>query len=134
MSEAPAWVDKRALLLLHKESLAQFGGAGGLRNEGLLDSALDRPVNKYAYEGCKDLAVLAAAYGFGLARNHPFVDGNKRAAFLAVGVFLAMNGHRLKAKPVDAIEAILALASGSMDEAQFAEWIKRNLRVADEGQ
>ena len=130
MSEAPAWIDKRALLLLHKESLAQFGGAGGLRDEGLLDSALARPVNKFAYEGCKDLAVLAAAYGFGLARNHSFVDGNKRAAFLAVGVFLAMNGHRLTAKPVDAIDAILALAAGSLDEAHCADWIKTHLHAA----
>ena len=127
MSEAPAWIDKRALLLLHKESLAQFGGAGGLRDGGLLNSALASPVNKHTYEGCNDLAVLAAAYGFGLARNHPFVDGNKRAVFLAVGMFLAMNGHRVAAKPVDAIEAILALASGNMDEAQFADWIKTHL-------
>ena len=134
MIEAPAWIDKRALLLLHKESLAQFGGAGGLRDEGLLDSALARPFNKYAYEGCKDLAVLAAAYGFGLARNHPFVDGNKRAAFLSVGVFLALNGQRLTATPVDAIEAILGLASGNLDGPQFADWIKRNLRVAADGQ
>ena len=74
--------------MLHSESLAQFGGAVGLRDEGLLDSALSRPVNKHTYEGCSDAAVLAAAYGYGLARNHPFVDGNKRAAFLAVGVFL----------------------------------------------
>ena len=108
----------------------QFGGAGGLRDEGLLDSALARPVNKHTYEGCKELADLAAAYGFGLARNHPFIDGNKRAAFLAVGVFLAINGHRLAATPVDAIESILALAAGSIDEAQFAEWIKRNLHGA----
>jgi death on curing protein len=87
VSEAPAWIDKRALLLLHKESLAQFGGAGGLRDEGVLDSALARPVDKHSYEGCSDLAALAAAYGFGLARNHPFIDGNKRAAFLAVVCF-----------------------------------------------
>lgn len=130
MSRAPAWIDKRALLMLHAESLAQFGGAVGLRDEGLLDSALTRPQNKHAYEGCNDIAELAAAYGFGLARNHPFVDGNKRAAFLAVGVFLALNGHRLTATPVDAIEAVLALASGSMDEAQFAGWLKRNVRAA----
>jgi death-on-curing protein len=130
VTKAPAWIDKRALLLLHRESLAQFGGAGGLRDEGLLDSALARPVNKHTYEGCKELADLAAAYGFGLARNHPFIDGNKRAAFLAVGVFLAINGHRLAATPVDAIESILALAAGSIDEAQFAEWIKRNLHGA----
>jgi death-on-curing protein len=133
VSKAPAWIDKRALLLLHRESLAQFGGAGGLRDEGLLDSALARPVNKHSYEGRKDLADLAAAYGFGLARNHPIVDGNKRAAFLAVGVFLAINGHRLTATPVNAIESILALAAGSMDEAQFADWIKRNLRAAADG-
>ncbi len=76
---------------------------------------------------------LAAAYGFALARNHSFVDGNKRAAFLAVGVFLAMNGLRLTATPVDAIEAIPALASGNLDELQFADWIKRNLRVAADG-
>ncbi len=130
MSEAPAWIDKRALLLLHKESLAQFGGAGGLRDEGLLDSALARPVNKHSHEGCSDLAELAAAYGFGLARNHPFVDGNKRAAFLAAGVFLAMNGQRLTATPVDAIEAILALAAGSLEEAHFAEWIKTHPSAA----
>ncbi|MEP7314959.1 MAG: type II toxin-antitoxin system death-on-curing family toxin [Pseudomonadota bacterium] len=125
MSKAPAWLDKRALLLLHQESLAQFGGAVGLRDEGLLDSALARPVNKYSHDGCKDLAVLAAAYGYGLARNHPFVDGNKRAAFLAVGVFLAINGQRLTAKPIEAIEAILSLAAGSMEEARFADWVRR---------
>jgi len=95
-----------------------------LRDEGLLDSALARPINKHSCDGCKDLAVLAAAYGFGLARNHPFVDGNKRAAFLAVGVFLALNGHRRTAKPAEAIEAILLLAVGSMEEARFADWIK----------
>jgi death-on-curing protein len=127
VSEAPIWIDKRALLLLHRESLAQFGGAGGLRDEGLLDSALARPVNKHAYEGCSDVAVLAAAYGYGLARNHAFVDGNKRVAFLAVGVFLAINGHGLSATPVEAIEAILALAAGGMDEAQFADWIREHL-------
>ncbi|MCZ8132859.1 MAG: type II toxin-antitoxin system death-on-curing family toxin [Steroidobacteraceae bacterium] len=126
MSSAPAWIDKRALLLLHRESLAQFGGADGLRDEGLLDSALARPVNKHAYEGCTDLSALAAAYGFGLIRNHPFVDGNKRAAFLAVGVFLAINGRRLTATPVEAIEAILALAAGSLDEAGFAQWVRGN--------
>ncbi|MFO1502956.1 MAG: type II toxin-antitoxin system death-on-curing family toxin [Steroidobacteraceae bacterium] len=127
MSEAPVWIDKRALVMLHSESLAQFGGAVGLRDEGLLDSALSRPVNKHTYEGCSDAAVLAAAYGYGLARNHPFVDGNKRAAFLAVGVFLAMNGHRLTASPIDAIEAVLALAAGNLEEAQFADWIRKNI-------
>ena len=128
MSRAPIWIDKRALLLLHRESLAQFGGASGLRDEGLLDSALARPVNKHAYEGCTDFAVLAAAYGFALARSHAFVDGNKRVAFLAVGVFLAINAHGLSATPLEAIDAMLALASGDMDEAAFAEWIRDHLR------
>lgn len=129
MSGAPIWIDKRTLLLLHRESLAQFGGASGLRDEGLLDSALTRPVKQHAYEVCSDLAVLAAAYGFGLARNHAFVDGNKRVAFLAVGVFLAINGQGLVATPVEAIDAILALAAGSMDEARFAQWIREHLRA-----
>lgn len=133
MSEAPVWLDKRALLMLHSESLAQFGGAVGLRDEGLLDSALARPINKHTYEGCSDSALLAAAYGFGLARNHPFVDGNKRAAFLAVGVFLAMNGHRLYASPIAAIEAVLALAAGNLEEAQFAEWIRTNISPPSDG-
>jgi death-on-curing protein len=131
VSDAPRWVDRRALLLLHRESLAQFGGASGVRDEGLLDSALARPVNKHAYEGCTDLAALAAAYGFGLARNHPFVDGNKRVAFLSVGVFLAINGYRLSATPVEAIDAIMALAAGSMEEAQFAAWIREHLRAEE---
>lgn len=117
-------------MLLHTETLAQFGGVSGLRDESLLESALARPVNKHSFEGCKDLAVLAAAYGFGLARKHPFVDGNKRMAFLAVGVFLAINAHRLSTTPVDAIDAMLALAAGSMDEVQFGDWIKRHLVAA----
>jgi death-on-curing protein len=128
VSRAPIWIDKRALLLLHRESLAQFGGASGLRDEGLLDSALSRPVNKHAYEGCTDIAVLAAAYGFAPARNPAFVDGNKRVAFLAVGVFLAINAHGLSATPLEAIDAMLALASGDMDEAAFAKWIRDHLR------
>jgi death-on-curing protein len=94
----------------------------------LLDSALSRPVNKHAYEGCTDIAVLAAAYGFAPARNPAFVDGNKRVAFLAVGVFLAINAHGLSATPLEAIDAMLALASGDMDEAAFAKWIRDHLR------
>jgi death-on-curing protein len=129
VSDAPIWIDKRALLLLHRESLARFGGASGLRDDGLLDSALARPVNKHAYEGCSDVAVLAAGYGFALARNHAFVDCNERAAFLAVGVCLAVNGQGLSATPVEAIEAIVALAAGEMDEAQFARWIREHLRA-----
>jgi death-on-curing protein len=127
VSEAPAWIDKRALLLTHQESLAQFGGAVGLRDEGLLDSALARPINKYTSDGCNDLAVLAAAYGFELVRNRPFVDGNKRVAFLAVGVFLAINGQRLTANPIDAMGAVMSLSDESNEEERFSEWVRRNL-------
>ena len=91
MTEPPLWIERRALLLLHDESLALFGGAPGLRDEGLLDSALARPVNRFHDEQEGNLATLAAVYGYGLAKNHPFIDGNERAAFLAVGLFLAAN-------------------------------------------
>ena len=119
------WVDRRALLLLHADSLAEHGGAAGLRDEGLLDSALARPLNLAAY-GEPDFAALAASYGVGLAKNHAFVDGNKRAAFLAVGLFLALNGQRLVASQVEATTTMLALAEGSLDEAGFADWIRRH--------
>ena len=117
------WIDKRALLMLHDESLAEHGGAGGLRDEGLLDSALARPLNLAAY-GEPDAADLAAAYGYGLAKNHPFVDGNKRAAFLAAGLFLAMNGLRLRASQAEATVAVFTLAAGELDEAGFAAWLR----------
>lgn len=126
MTTEPRWLNKRALLLLHVESLATFGGASGLRDEGLLDSALARPVNRHAYQPETTLAELAAGYAFGLAKNHPFVDGNKRAAFLAIGLFLAINGRRLIAGPVDAIQTIFALAAGELDEPALAAWTQRN--------
>ena len=119
------WVDKRLLLILHDESLALHGGTTGMRDEGLLDSALNRAPNIAMY-GESDYADLAAAYGVGIAKNHPFVDGNKRAAFLSVGLFLALNGMRLKASQVNATLIILAVASGGMDEASFAAWLRNN--------
>jgi death-on-curing protein len=121
------WVDKRALLLLHGESLAEHGGLPGLRNEGLLDSALARPHNLAAYGSMPDMAELAAAYGVGVAKNHPFVDGNKRAAFLAVGLFLAINGYRLAATQLEATQAMFALAAGELDEASFAVWLRAHM-------
>jgi len=124
----PRWIDRRAQLLLHEESLAMFGGVRGRRDEGLLDSALARPVNKFLYEKVTGLADLAAAYGFGIAKNHAFVDGNKRAAYLAMGLFVAINGKRLRPDQVDAIQTILALAAGNIDETGLARWIGANLR------
>jgi death-on-curing protein len=122
----PRWINKKALLLLHEESLAEFGGARGLRDEGLLESALARPRNTYAYNDAATLAELAAAYCYGIAKNHAFVDGNKRAAFLGVGLFLAINGYRLSAPQVDAIETMLGVAAGTVSEPELALWIAHN--------
>ena len=122
---APRWIDKRALLYLHGESLAEHGGAEGLRDEGLLESALARPLNLLAY-GSPDAADLAAAYATGIAQNHPFVDGNKRAALLATGLFLALNGMRLQATQVDATRMTLGLAAGEIEEPAFAAWLRRH--------
>lgn len=122
----PRWIDPRALLLLHSASLAEHGGLEGIRDEGLLESALDRPRNKFSYEPESNIFDLAAAYGFGLAKNHPFHDGNKRVAFLAVGLFLAINGHRLLAEQTDAIQTMLSLAAGQLTENTFAEWVREH--------
>ncbi len=121
------WIDRRALELLHDESLAMHGGASGLRDEGLLESALARPLNLAAY-GSPDVWELAASYGVGLAKNHAFVDGNKRAAFLAVGLFLALNGYRLTAPQADATLTMLAVAAGQMDEVTFGRWLRLHSR------
>ncbi|MCU0246611.1 MAG: type II toxin-antitoxin system death-on-curing family toxin [Bryobacter sp.] len=121
------WLGKEAVLLLHQMSLAQFGGSAGLRDEGLLESALARPQNIQAYEPDSDLARLAAAYALGIAKNHPFVDGNKRAAFAALGVFLRKNGHDLTATQADATLTILRLAAGECSEDELAAWIRAHL-------
>jgi len=124
MSE-PQWLDVTIVLDVHAEQLALFGGADGVRDLGLLESALGRPVNKFAC-GEADLAVLAAAYAFGLARNHPFVDGNKRAAFASIIVFLGLNGIDFDVPPEEATAMILALAAGEVSEEGLARWIRDN--------
>lgn len=126
MTAEPRWISKKALLLLHEESLATFGGASGLRDEGLLDSALARPQNTHAYNADSTMADLAASYAFGLAKNHAFVDGNKRAAFLSIGMFLAINGLKLVADQMDAIQTMLAVAAGELDERGLSAWIHKN--------
>ena len=127
MTGEPRWISKKALLMLHEESLAMFGGASGLRDEGLLDSALARPLNTHAYNANSALADLAASYGFGIEKNHAFLDGNKRAAFLSIGMFLSINGHKLVADQVDAIQTMLAVAEGELDERGLAAWIHKNM-------
>ena len=119
------WISKPALLLLHAESLAEHGGSPGIRDEGLLDAALARPQNLVAY-GQPDVAALAASYGWGIARNHPFIDGNKRAALLSIGLFLHLNGWRLTASQADTTRTMLALAAGNLPEDTLADWLRRH--------
>jgi death on curing protein len=121
----PEWLDTDIVLDIHAEQLALFGGGDGMRDLGLLESALARPLNKFAY-GETDLATLAAAYAFGIARNHPFVDGNKRAAFGSMIVFLGLNDIDLDVPPEDATAIILEVAAGEIDEDGLARWLRDN--------
>jgi death on curing protein len=114
------------LRAIHTSQVQEHGGSLGLRDPGLLDSALDRPKNRYQYESDSDLADLAASYGFGLARNHPFSDGNKRVAFQAMYVFLGLNGFRIEAEEPEVVRLILALASGELPEVELAVWLRQH--------
>ncbi|MCM0607561.1 MAG: type II toxin-antitoxin system death-on-curing family toxin [Ideonella sp. WA131b] len=127
MNEPWRWVSAEVLLAVHEEQLAEHGGAAGVRDLGLFESALARPQNQAAY-GNPDAADLAAAYGVGLAKNHPFIDGNKRTAFVAVELFLALNGHDLVADDADCVLTMLAVAAGSLDEPGFAAWLRAHSR------
>lgn len=121
------WIDAGLLLAVHDVQIAEHGGGEGLRDAGLLESALARPVNLAAY-GQPDVADLAAAYGFGIAKNHPFVDGNKRTAFVAMELFLDLNGYELTAGDAEALPVMLALAAGDLAETALAEWVRGNIR------
>lgn len=123
----PVWVLREVVLLAQQQSLAQFGGLDGVRDAGLLDSALGRPGNLYAY-GQPSLFELAASYAFGLIKNHPFIDGNLRTGLVVGLTFLGVNGWRLEATEVDATLRTLALAAGEMSEAAYADWLKANSR------
>lgn len=124
MTVEPNWILKAAILVLHDRSIALHGGVPGLRDEGLLESALARPANRFHYEGETDVCVLAATYLVAVAANHPFADGNKRAAFLAAGLFLRKNGLRLAAAQPDAARRVLAVAAGDHDFDALADWIR----------
>ena len=119
------WIERSVILAAHDEQLAEHGGSPGIRDAGLLDSALARPLNRAAY-GKPDAAELAAAYAYGLATNHPFVDGNKRVAFIALELFLALNGRRLVIDDVNCAMCMLAVAAGTMKETALADWIRRH--------
>jgi death on curing protein len=125
MSEEPSWLTYDQVLAIHSRQLGRFGGAPGLRDEGILRSALERPVNKWQYQQA-DMAMLAAAYAFGLAKNHAFVDGNKRAAFLTMVVFLRKNGVRFAPDQAQSTKIMLALAAGEVSEESLARWIRDN--------
>ena len=119
----PVWVTLAEVKALHERQLARFGGPAGLRDPGALESALGRARNKWAYEGA-DLALLAAAHAFGIARNHPFVDGNKRAAFVTMMLFLRKNGVRFAPHQAEATTIVVALAAGEVSEESLARWIR----------
>lgn len=124
-----AWVGREAALAAHAEQLAEHGGADGIRDPGALESALARPVNLAAY-GEPDAAALAAAYAFGIARNHPFVDGNKRAAAVVSVAFLFLNGFDCSATPAELTVVFLALAAGELSEEEMADWFRRHIATA----
>lgn len=122
------WVLRKVVILAHAEQVAEHGGASGIRDEGLLESALARPENLAAY-GDPDAAELAASYAFGLARNHPFVDGNKRTAFVTSASFLIINGFRLDVSEAEAAVIFLDLAAGSMSEEELAAWFRAHIQA-----
>lgn len=126
----PEWLDIDIVLDFHAEQLALFGGADGLRDRGLLESGLARPINKFAY-GEIGLAALAAAYGFGIARNHPFIDGNKRTALASMIVFLGLNGFDLDAPQEAATAMVLSLAAGEITEEVLARWLTDHVRTLE---
>lgn len=126
MSE-PVWIDERDALALHDRILALDGGAVGLRDEALLESALARPRQLLSYGKRPDMVALATTYTAGILRNHPFIDGNKRTGFLVGVLFLELNGYRFTAAEEDAAQAVLALAAGTLDESAFADWMRANV-------
>jgi death-on-curing protein len=119
----PRWLTSHEIIVTHERQLVRFGGPPGLRDENALESALARPINKWRYEE-GDLASLAAAYAFGLARNHAFIDGNKRIAFVAMVMFLRLNGVPFKPNDAEATVVIRSLAAGETDEAGLLRWIR----------
>lgn len=125
-SQEPVWIDADLTLAIHDRQLAEHGGPIGLRDASALESALARPRNQWAY-GETDLCTLAAAYAYGVARNHPFIDGNKRTAWVLARLFLALNNIQIGFAPEEAIRMVLALASGSLSEGEVADWFRGRL-------
>jgi death-on-curing protein len=127
----PIWLERDIVVDIHSEQLALFGGPDGIRDLGLLESALGRPLNKLVYGEAADLAALAAAYTFGIVRNHPFVDGNKRTAAVVSEAFLLLNGYRLDASDAEVVVAVQALAAGELSEAELVAWFREFVREVE---
>jgi len=122
----PKWVERVVVDAIHLDQIREHGGLAGLRDENALEAALARPRQKWHYEPKSDLATLAAAYGFGLSRSHPYRDGNKRVGFVVMVVFLELNGWRFTAEEPDAVQAMVALAEGTLKENDLAEWVRQH--------
>ncbi len=123
----PIWIDRVVLDAVHTDLLHTHGGLAGVRDENALESALARPRHRWAYGRRSDLATLAASYGFGLARNHPYRDGNKRIAFLAMAVFLGLNGHEIEAPEADVVTLMVGIAAGRLSETRVAGWVRGHI-------
>jgi death-on-curing protein len=122
----PKWVSLAVVMAIHEAQLAEHGGSVGIRDQGLLESALARPRQVYAYSDSPSLCRLASAYAFGIAKNHAFLDGNKRTAWVVCAVFLELNGRRVVASQADVVATMLGVADSSLNEEAFAEWLERN--------
>ncbi len=127
--QEPGWVLKRSVLALHQRQIAEFGGLNGMRDEGLLDSALGRAQNRFYYGETEDMAALAAAYAYGLAANHPFLDGNKRTALVVSFLFLAKNGWTLTSSEAENYDVIYRLAAGELTEDDLAVWFRTHMEA-----
>jgi death on curing protein len=125
----PVWLDAELALTIHERQLAEHGGGVGVRDDGMLESAITRPLNQWTY-GEDDLCALAAAYAFGVVKNHPFIDGNKRTAWVLARLFLALNNVSLSFTPDDAIKTVLALAAGELSEKEIADWFRLHILSA----
>lgn len=124
-ASSPTWIHQEVILALHDEQIAEHGGGSGMRDLGLLESALARPIHQHVYEAA-DLTALAAAYAYGIARNHPFVDGNKRTAAVVMELFLMLNGVAVAASDAEVVVTFLALAAGEVSEEELTDWIREH--------
>jgi death on curing protein len=126
------WINQRMIMAVHDEQLAEHGGSTGLRDEGLLQSALGRPQNAAAYNDDADICTLAAACAYGLAKNHPFIDGNKRTAAVAMELFIELNGYKLTSTNVEGVIIMLKLAGGDMSEDELVAWLRKNVEAVQD--